>query len=615
MGRKRKQRAPPAASEDPGADVDEAGAGGGGGEGQVRLWELREKVRAGGLDWVDGSVDERFAGVLVESYPRFRVLSKDCFPEGQEGRAGAALEALRSAPGVFRTDHVWVRGGLTQTRVLRVLLGDPGVTYRYKDLRLFAVPWSSPPGEPEGWEEDALNGACAEIRVLNGSLQASALASLGEGPPADGAYTFNVALINLLDETDSRADMTTVEPYYGMGRMAVSWHADDGVLPGSSIAVYNFMPPFDGDPFLHPLTYRPAEPATPAGIGAGGGTETLMDFAASASGGHAETMLDIDSADLATPLHLADTPVVLSAASGGHGETMMDLAASVGHIETVLDKGAASSIKTKSFRDTPLAETPVDFAASGGHGEAGPISERRDETGQLLLDKQSIAVHLAGGGHDETVLVARTTGQVDKGADIDSACMTPETTHFAAAATDAPNAAGDDIDGVGGESAAWKVGLKVAWDIKTPAVAVPMVSGEGYVMLAGFNEAHQHCVISGDARRFSSTHRVADPERSTLGYIEERCLEALKLSREPHPDALRVFMEVHTELEAEWLRQFYFQGLVHASVNVWWTGKMRELQKHFRAFERRTAGVVALEIRRSIANEIRRSLHLQAEQT
>ena len=35
-----------------------------------------------------------------------------------------------------------------QTRVHRVLLGDPGVTYRYKDLRLFAVPWSAPPGAP-----------------------------------------------------------------------------------------------------------------------------------------------------------------------------------------------------------------------------------------------------------------------------------------------------------------------------------------------------------------------------------------------------------------------------------------------------------------------------------
>ena len=36
--------------------------------------------------------------------------------------------------------------------------------------------------------------------------------------------------------------------------------------------------------------------------------------------------------------------------------------------------------------------------------------------------------------------------------------------------------------------AAWKVGLKVAWDIETPAVAVPMVSGEGYA--AALHTAH-----------------------------------------------------------------------------------------------------------------------------
>jgi len=32
------------------------------------------------------------------------------------------------------------------------------------------------------------------------------------------------------------------EPYYGLGDMAVSWHADDGLLEGSAIAVYNAMP-------------------------------------------------------------------------------------------------------------------------------------------------------------------------------------------------------------------------------------------------------------------------------------------------------------------------------------------------------------------------------------
>jgi len=41
-------------------------------------------------------------------------------------------------------------------------------------------------------------------------------------------------------------------------------------------------------------------------------------------------------------------------------------------------------------------------------------------------------------------------------------------------------------------------------------VAVPMADGEAYVMLPGFNERHQHCVLAGAGPRFSSTHRVVD---------------------------------------------------------------------------------------------------------
>ena len=66
----------------------------------------------------------------------------------------------------------------------------------------------------------------------------------------------------------------------------------------------------------------------------------------------------------------------------------------------------------------------------------------------------------------------------------------------------------------------WKVGLKVSWDVETPAVAVPMYDREAYVMLPGFNQAHQHCVIVGTDARFSSTHRVATMPCSSY----HRCL-------------------------------------------------------------------------------------------
>jgi len=174
----------------------------------------------------------RLAAALAAHYPRFQLLARDAFAganapaaprrtartrraadaaltatppaAGLEERVGAALETLRAGEGLFRADHVWVRGALAQTsgptparpagrprsgtpasrsaqaaracarcalggrarpaqgravrlltagapgrRVSRVLLGEPGMTYRYKGLRLFARPWRAPPGEPE----------------------------------------------------------------------------------------------------------------------------------------------------------------------------------------------------------------------------------------------------------------------------------------------------------------------------------------------------------------------------------------------------------------------------------------------------------------------------------
>jgi len=147
------------------------------------------------------------------------------------------------------------------------------------------------PGRQAAWEaRSPLHAAAAQICALNGELRHAALSCEGgragaiggagagagggdSGGESDGAggsaggggdglgggeqggkYDFNVALINLLDEHSVRAGHTAVyppppprprsspppvlsyesrraqdEPYYGMGAMCVSWHADDGV--------------------------------------------------------------------------------------------------------------------------------------------------------------------------------------------------------------------------------------------------------------------------------------------------------------------------------------------------------------------------------------------------
>jgi hypothetical protein len=123
-------------------------------------------------------------------------------------------------------------------------------------------------------------------------------------------------------------------------------------------------------------------------------------------------------------------------------------------------------------------------------------------------------------------------------------------------------------------------------------------------MLAGFNESHQHCVLTGAARRFSSTHRVADARgrrpapprdepdrpdaaafdqsgptgqtclrrgarsaggrrgRTALADIAARCAGALAgvAGALPGAAALREALAAHTALEGEWLRQYYFQA-------------------------------------------------------
>ncbi|XP_075621758.1 alpha-ketoglutarate-dependent dioxygenase FTO isoform X3 [Balearica regulorum gibbericeps] len=78
------------------------------------------------------------------------------------------------------------------------------------------------------------------------------------------------------------------------------------------------------------------------------------------------------------------------------------------------------------------------------------------------------------------------------------------------------------------DPAVWHVGLKVAWDIETPGLAIPLHQGDFYLMLDDLNMTHQHCVLAGFSPRFSSTHRVADCSRGTLEYIFGQCELALQ---------------------------------------------------------------------------------------
>ncbi|CAL8404307.1 unnamed protein product [Boreogadus saida] len=100
--------------------------------------------------------------------------------------------------------------------------------------------------------------------------------------------------------------------------------------------------------------------------------------------------------------------------------------------------------------------------------------------------------------------------------------------YVAAAAIDIrPTTKGEGGEGASKEVSRWRIGLKVAWDIYTPGLALPLQSGDCYYMRDDLNTTHQHCVLAGDNARFSSTHRVAECSKGTLEYIQSRCTEAL----------------------------------------------------------------------------------------
>ncbi|XP_026123363.1 alpha-ketoglutarate-dependent dioxygenase FTO-like [Carassius auratus] len=169
------------------------------------------------------------------------------------------------------------------------------------------------------------------------------------------------------------------------------------------------------------------------------------------------------------------------------------------------------------------------------------------------------------------------------------------------------------------EKACWRVGLKVAWDIHTPGLALPLQSGDCYYMTDDLNRTHQHCVLAGDTARFSSTHRVAQCCTGTLDYIKKRCSEALenlhtdsekttKSLKSLLPSTLQHIEDIHNEVEFEWLRQYWFQGRRYARFCSWWTKPMEQMEKDWKEMERMTQLLLAVVEDENTVQENRREM-------
>jgi mRNA N6-methyladenine demethylase len=134
--------------------------------------------------------------------------------------------------------------------------------------------------------------------------------------------------------------------------------------------------------------------------------------------------------------------------------------------------------------------------------------------------------------------------------------------------------------------------------VPPPPVVVSTKSGDVYFLLNEFNHTHQHMVLAGsNGRRISSTHRVAVTESDTYAYIAGRCSKALLSAKaelkkssavEWNVSILLEAQEVLTEVEFEWIAQYWIQGAQHDVQHVWWQGPMRALEQAWLALEKVT---------------------------
>ena len=171
------------------------------------------------------------------------------------------------------------------------------------------------------------------------------------------------------------------------------------------------------------------------------------------------------------------------------------------------------------------------------------------------------------------------------------------------------------------EDEPWRVAVRVASPhVKTPALSIPLPSGALYYLLDDFNHQHEHAVLAGtDKLRYSSTHRVAREGQGTWQYIRDKCeatvskLEAFEGEgqsmimtagdQKKFVKDCRALQKLMTEIEFEWLRQWFVQGKMHADIHPYWHEPIRRLMKAYGALERASLKVVALLKKAASANE------------
>ena len=131
-----------------------------------------------------------------------------------------------------------------------------------------------------------------------------------------------------------------------------------------------------------------------------------------------------------------------------------------------------------------------------------------------------------------------------------------------------------------------------------PPIVVPTKDGDAYFLNGTFNHTHQHCVLAGsEATRISSTHRVAVTKEDTYDYISKRVRRALKRFKEQlqiedvgqmSAADIAKCQQTLTEVEMEWIAQYWLQGSQHDAMHVWWQQPMKKLEAQWVTLEELT---------------------------
>ncbi|KAK2508110.1 hypothetical protein MC885_006477 [Smutsia gigantea] len=202
-------------------------------------------------------------------YPKLILREAGSVPEELHKEVREAFLTLHKHGCLFR-DLVRIQGKDLLTPVSRILIGNPGCTYKYLNTRLFTVPWPVKGSNPKYNEAD-IGATCQTFLKLNDYLQIETIQALeelaakdrsnidavpvcigpdfprvGVGSAFDGQdemdfknrAAYNVTLLNFMDP--QKMPYLKEEPYFGMGKMAVSWHHDENLVERSAVAVYNY---------------------------------------------------------------------------------------------------------------------------------------------------------------------------------------------------------------------------------------------------------------------------------------------------------------------------------------------------------------------------------------